>query len=205
MLCRRPSTEDFGSISRSASIRLAESASPKYEKPVTLPPGFARLANKSRSSAMGGRPRATIGMRLIANSKRIGRSSARVRSAGGISRLIALRTLRRLSLLLSVARCVPARILAEDGRNRVRGSHPRASSYLLPSAHNSMCAMSRAGLWTASEQVDPPSNWWTPLIRSWGARKVFDGKDEAGLHARVQARGRCSSREQWPATVADRG
>jgi len=42
------------------------------------------------------------------------------------------------------------------------------------------------------------------LIRFCGSGKVFDDKDEAGFHIRVQARGRCSAGEQWPATHADR-
>jgi hypothetical protein len=42
-----PSTEDFGSNSRSISMRFADSSSPKFEKPVTVPPGLARLANRS--------------------------------------------------------------------------------------------------------------------------------------------------------------
>ena len=29
---------------------------------------------------------------------------------------------------------------------------------------------------------DPPSKWWTPLISSFGSRKVFDGYSASSIH-----------------------
>ncbi|GJD97763.1 hypothetical protein OCOJLMKI_4996 [Methylobacterium iners] len=54
--------------------------------------------------------------------------------------------------------------------------------------------------------ADPPSYWWTPLIRSWGARKVFnDEQDPTRVHSRVQAAGDRAAGEQRAPTDADRG
>ena len=49
---------------------------------------------------------------------------------------------------------------------------------------------------------DPPSNWWTPLIRSKGARKAFDGDEDAtGAHPRIQAGGGGPAGEQRTAAL----
>jgi hypothetical protein len=32
------------------------------------------------------------------------------------------------------------------------------------------------------ESCDPPSKWWTPLISSFGSRKVFDGYSASTIH-----------------------
>ena len=50
---------------------------------------------------------------------------------------------------------------------------------------------------------DPPSKWWTPLISSFGGRKVFDGYSASSIHGRIQAGGGRAAGEQRPAVEPD--
>ena len=54
-------------------------------------------------------------------------------------------------------------------------------------------------------RLDPPSIWWTPLIRSAERERCLDGEDETGVHARVQTGGGCPAGERWPTADADCG
>src|SRR6202035_3591170 len=53
-------------------------------------------------------------------------------------------------------------------------------------------------------QCDPPSKWWTPLINSFGSRKVFDGYSASSIHGGIQAGGGWTAGEQRPAVEPDR-
>jgi hypothetical protein len=62
-----------------------------------------------------------------------------------------------------------------------------------------------AGSAVSLSSSDPPLVSRAPLIRSLWTRKVLDGQDERGVHARVQTRGGRPVGKQPPAADADRG
>jgi hypothetical protein len=64
-------------------MRLADSSSPKAEKPVTVPPGRARLENSSGSLWVAGSATATMGIFVLRTIARVAAGPGEMKTSTG--------------------------------------------------------------------------------------------------------------------------